>query len=785
MAARGPDTLRWGPMKPVGLTDPRTGRGAYAVVQLRQDNALGTLYNIVGFQTKLKHGEQTRIFRMIPGLERAEFARLGGLHRNTFLNSPRLLDGALRLKAMPRLRFAGQITGVEGYVESAAIGLLAGRFAAAERLGRTPDAPPPDDGARRAPRAHHRRRRCRDVPADERQFRPLSAAPPADRAATARRSRFMSAAPAPRCRRGSANPLVRRPAPFHNRGKARGSPMSDEVRAFRAARDLLLRHRTDYDAAVREFRWPKLERFNWALDHFDHLPADATALWLAGEGEEKLTFGAMRARSNQVANHLRALGVARGDRVLVLLPNVRQLWEAMLGLMKLGAVAIPATTLLAEADLQDRFARGRIKHAIVPTALTPRFANLSGAYTKIAVGGAPGWHDFEDAYARPLDFAPEGKTRADDPLLLYFTSGTTAKPKMVLHSHQSYPVGHLSTLYVLGLKPGDVHLNISSPGWAKHAWSCFFAPWNAGATVLVPTAARFDAKETLDLIVRCGVTTFCAPPTVWRILVQQDLARWKTRLREALSAGEPLNPEIIAHVERVWGLTVRDFYGQTETTALVGNPPGQKIVPGSMGRALPGYRMRIVDHDGSESDEGEIVVALDPRPTGLMQGYQQDDGTLAAVSGAYYRTGDTGTMDAEGRITFVGRSDDVFKSSDYRISPFEIESALIEHEAVAEAAVVPSPDPRRLAVPKAYIVLAPGHAPDAATARAIFARLRERLAPYARVRRIEFSDLPKTISGKIRRVELRQREAEQRRRDFRGAAEFWEEDFPDLAGRAQ
>ena len=561
--------------------------------------------------------------------------------------------------------------------------------------------------------------------------------------------------------------------------------MSDEVRAFRAARDLLLRHRTDYDAAVREFRWPKLERFNWALDHFDHLPADATALWLAGEGEEKLTFGAMRARSNQVANHLRALGVARGDRVLVLLPNVRQLWEAMLGLMKLGAVAIPATTLLAEADLQDRFARGRIKHAIVPTALTPRFANLSGAYTKIAVGGAPGWHNFEDAYARPLDFAPEGKTRADDPLLLYFTSGTTAKPKMVLHSHQSYPVGHLSTLYVLGLKPGDVHLNISSPGWAKHAWSCFFAPWNAGATVLVPTAARFDAKETLDLIVRCGVTTFCAPPTVWRILVQQDLARWKTgcarrcrRESRSIPRSSPMSSACGASPCAI--STARPRPPRWSATRRA-----RRSCRGRWGAPLPGYRMRIVDHDGSESDEGEIVVALDPRPTGLMQGYQQDDGTLAAVSGAYYRTGDTGTMDAEGRITFVGRSDDVFKSSDYRISPFEIESALIEHEAVAEAAVVPSPDPRRLAVPKAYIVLAPGHAPDAATARAIFARLRERLAPYARVRRIEFSDLPKTISGKIRRVELRQREAEQRRRDFRGAAEFWEEDFPDLAGRAQ
>ena len=275
--------------------------------------------------------------------------------------------------------------------------------------------------------------------------------------------------------------------------------MSGGAPEFLAARDLLLRLRTDYDAAVREFRWPKLDRFNWALDHFDHLPGDRTALWLVGEAEERLSFGELQARSNQVANHLRALGVTRGDRVLLLLPNIRPLWEAMLALMKLGAVIIPATTLLTETDLEDRFERGRIRHAIVPASLTPRFAKLAGDYTRIAVGGAPGWHRFEDAYDRPRAFAPEGVTKADDPLLLYFTSGTTARPKMVLHSHQSYPVGHLSTIYMLGLQPGDVHLNISSPGWAKHAYSSFFAPWSVGATIVAMTQPRFDAVETLDL----------------------------------------------------------------------------------------------------------------------------------------------------------------------------------------------------------------------------------------------------------------------------------------------
>ncbi|HZT51080.1 MAG TPA: AMP-binding protein [Stellaceae bacterium] len=559
--------------------------------------------------------------------------------------------------------------------------------------------------------------------------------------------------------------------------------MPDDAQSFLAARDLLLRLRSDYDAAVREFRWPALQRFNWALDHFDRLPPERTALWLVGEAEEKLSFGELRRRSDQVANHLRALGVRRGDRVLLLLPNVRALWEAMLALMKLGAVIIPATTLLAEADLKDRFERGRIRHAIVPAALVGRFAQLAGDYTRIALGGAPGWQRFEDAYDRPSGFTPDGVTDADDPLLLYFTSGTTARPKMVLHSHRSYPVGHLSTMYMLGLKPGDVHLNISSPGWAKHAYSSFFAPWTVGATIVALTQPRFDAAETLDLLVRCGVTTFCAPPTVWRMLVQQDIARWPVRLREALSAGEPLNPEVIAQVERAWGLAIRDFYGQTETTTLVGNTPGQAIVPGSMGRPLPGFGIRVIDADGNDAEEGEIVVTLSPRPAGLMQGYQQDDGSVRAVAGAWYPTGDTARRDQDGRITYVGRTDDVFKSSDYRVSPFELESALIEHRAVAEAAVVPSPDPQRLAVPKAFIALAAGFAPDRDTARDIFAQLRARLAPFKRVRRIEFAELPKTISGKIRRVELRAAEAERRRTGSRGAAEFWEEDFPELRGQ--
>jgi acetyl-CoA synthetase len=560
--------------------------------------------------------------------------------------------------------------------------------------------------------------------------------------------------------------------------------MSSPGDRFIAARDFLLRHRIDYATAYREFRWPALDRFNWALDYFDRIAAgnDRIALWLVheGSGEERISFDDMARRSDQVANYLRGLGIRRGDRILLMLGNVLPLWELMLAAMKLGAVIVPATTLLAEADLADRFARGGVRHVVVGAEQAGKFVNLPGDYTRIAIGAVAGWHDYADSDNAPSQFVRDGETGADDPLLLYFTSGTTAKPKLVLHSHRSYPVGHLSTLYWLGLQPGDVHLNISSPGWAKHAWSCFFAPWNAEATVLVVNQPRFHAEPLLDTIRRCGVTSFCAPPTVWRMLIQHDLKAWRTSLREVAGAGEPLNPEVIEQVRAAWGLTIRDGYGQTETSAQIGNSPGQAVKPGSMGRPLPGYRIALLDPDGEEAAEGEIALPLDARPAALMSGYQAEDGSVAALAGPAYRTGDVARRDEDGYLTYVGRSDDVFKASDYRISPFELESVLIEHPAVAEAAVVPSPDPLRLSVPKAFLALAAGHAADRATALDIFRHLRARLSPFKRIRRIEFAELPKTISGKIRRVELRRFEAERRAEDGRGAQEFWEEDFPEL-----
>jgi acetyl-CoA synthetase len=566
---------------------------------------------------------------------------------------------------------------------------------------------------------------------------------------------------------------------------------------FQDARHFLLEHRADYAAAVAGFRWPDPVPFNWALDWFDGELAsdsesrDRPALWnIETETgvETKLSFKELSLRSNQVANFLRALGLCRGDHLLLLLGNVVPLWETMLAAMKLGVVVIPATTLLTREELSDRIGRGRVKLVV---ASSDQVTKLEGLYdsnvTGVHVGpnAPPGWHDYQKASYQSEDFAPDGPTQPDDPLLLYFTSGTTAKPKLARHTQRSYPIGALSTMYWLGLQPGDIHLNVSSPGWAKHAWSSVFAPWNAGATVLAVNQPRFEAKSLLNAMTCCGVTTFCAPPTVWRRLIQEDLAGYKGALREVCGSGEPLNPEVIEQVRAAWGLTIRDGYGQTETTAQIGNSPGQVIKVGTMGRPLPGYPVRLFDLDGNLAQEGEVCLALgEARPAGLMQGYQNADGTVSGADGALYRTGDIALADEDGYLTFVGRSDDVFKSSDYRISPFELESVLIEHAAVAEAAVIPAPDAIRLSVPKAYISLLPGIEPSPETVLSIFQYTHTRLAPFKRIRQIEIvSDLPRTISGKIKRGQLRRLElANDRSGPLRGV-EYAEDDFAELQVR--
>jgi len=549
----------------------------------------------------------------------------------------------------------------------------------------------------------------------------------------------------------------------------------------------LLRHREDYGTAYRQFHWPKLTYFNWALDYFDDYARGnaKTALWIVEDNgtETKLSFEQIARRSSQVANFLRRQGVCPGDRIIVMLPNVIAIWEVMLAALKLGAVVIPTAALLTGTDLSDRLERGQVKHVITDAKSAEKFSTKPGNYARTVTDDRiPGWASYTEAFNESETFQADPLTRADDPFLLYFTSGTTAVPKLVLHTRQSYPVGHLATMYWIGIRPEDIHYNISSPGWAKHAWSCFFAPWNAGATVLAHNYSRFDARKTLDTLVRCGVTTLCAPPTVWRMFVLEDLRAYPVRLKEVVAAGEPLNPEIISKVRSAWDLTIRDGFGQTENVLLLGNFPGQDIKPGAVGRASPGHDIVLLDPDGRESDDGEISIRLDPRPLSLMAGYMDDgpERSRGSMAGAYYRTGDVAQRDADGYFTYVGRTDDVFKSSDYRIGPFELESALIEHKAVAEVAVVPSPDAIRWAVPKAFIMLAPPLEPSAEIARELFRFIRQRLGPHKRIRKIEFCELPKTVSGKIRRVQLRKLEQEARAPGLRRAGEFWEEDFPDL-----
>ncbi|WP_280763403.1 AMP-binding protein [Prescottella agglutinans] len=522
----------------------------------------------------------------------------------------------------------------------------------------------------------------------------------------------------------------------------------------------------DYDLAVRDFEWPQLTgSFNWAIDWFDTIARgnSRTALWIVEEDgtEQKVSFDEMAARSDQVATWLRSLGVTKGDRVILMLGNQIELWEAMLAVAKLGAIVMPTTGALGTADLRDRIDRGEARFVITNSHDTGKFARIDGNVQRIAVGApVPGWRTYSDAYGETSQGPFKALTTVDDTMLIYFTSGTTNKPKLVAHSQISYAVGHFTTMAWIGVKPGDVHLAISSPGWAKHAWSCFFAPWIAEATIFVYNYRRFDAAALLAQLHRARVNTFCAPPTVWRMLIQAELGDKPESLREVLGAGEPLNPDVIRQVEQSWGLTIRDGFGQTETTLLIGNTIGQPLKAGSMGRPMPGVPVVLIDPiTGEPADEGEICLDLNRSPLNLMTGYLSDPERNAEVmAGNHYHTGDIAKRDAEGYITYIGRTDDVFKSSDYKVSPFELESVLIEHPAVVEAAVVPQPDETRLALPKAYVALAADWEPTEETARSILEYAATHLPAYLKVRRIEFYELPKTISGKIRRVELQQRE---------------------------
>ena len=567
-----------------------------------------------------------------------------------------------------------------------------------------------------------------------------------------------------------------------------GTTTNPATTNYRAARDQLIALRTEHSLAAKEFVWPDVgESFNWATDWFDEIAEgnERIALWIVEEdsSEVKISFAEMARRSDQVATWLRSRGVKRGDHIMLMLGNQVELWESMLAVMKIGAVILPTSTVLGTADLADRVQRAGVNHVLVNTCDASKFNEIPGDFGRVAIGESTpaGWADYADSVlVEPVRI--DAGVASSDPSLIYFTSGTTSKPKMVLHTQVSYPVGHLTTMYWLGLRPGDVHIAISSPGWGKHAWSSFFSPWIAEATIFVYNYSKFAPAALLHQLDRSGATSFCAPPTVWRMLIQAELGAKPRGLRELLSAGEPLNPEVIRQIQQAWGLTIRDGYGQTETTAIVGHGPGSQLKHGSMGLPLPGVAIVLIDPiTGKVTDEGELCLDLSTIPVNLMAGYHGDAAKSAeATRDGYFHTGDVAQRDASGCLTFIGRTDDVFKSSDFKVSPFEVESALLEHPGVAEAAVVPAPDAQRLNIPKAYITLAAGWPDNAETAFAVLKHARECLPAYMRVRRVEFMDLPKTSSGKIRRVELRAREEEALANGTELVAEWRDDQFPEL-----
>ena len=539
---------------------------------------------------------------------------------------------------------------------------------------------------------------------------------------------------------------------------------------------------TDYEATRAAFQLVVPEWFNWARDVVAGWAADPdrlAMLWVGPDGtERRITFAEFDRRANTVAAALRDLGVQPGDRVAIMLPRVPEWWEAVLGIMKRGAVSMPGTILLTPKDIAYRISAAAARVVITDAAGAAKVHSVADQTPSLAVcivvgaGDVPaGWHRYADLLAAaPTDYTGE-PTRAADPVMIYFTSGTVGYPKMVLHTHASYPLGHSITgKYWLDLRPGDLHWNVADNGWAKAAWSSLFGPWGEGATLFVQDSrGKFSAGETLDLLARYPITTLCAPPTVYRTLVLEDLKAYQfPYLRWCVGAGEPLNPEVITIWQQATGLTIRDGYGQTETVLLVGNFPPLPVKPGSMGKPSPGFDVSVIDDAGAEvppGQEGDIAVRVRPvRPVALFQEYWRNpEATAGAMRGDWYVTGDRALKDSDGYFWFVGRSDDVIISAGYRIGPFEVESVLIEHPAVAEAAVVASPDALRGEIVKAFIILAPGYVGSAVLVTEIQEAVKASTAPYKYPREIEFvQELPKTVSGKIRRVELREQERQRK-----------------------
>ncbi|MFJ7070401.1 acyl-CoA synthetase [Streptomyces sp. NPDC101115] len=543
---------------------------------------------------------------------------------------------------------------------------------------------------------------------------------------------------------------------------------------YRAARDLLLRLRGDREAATAAFRWPRARHFNWALEWFDVVAEGnpRTALEILGtpaaDGSvpvvDRVGFAELSARSDELAVTLAEAGVVRGDRVLVLLGTRAELWETLLGCIKLGAVVVPGYQDLTRDEAADRIARGGIRHVVCAPELIHVTGGLPVPGIRMAPGaaGLPGWLPYPDTRDpdRRRPFVPDGPTAAGDPSFCYFTSGTTSLPKLVEHSHAGYAVGHLSSLYWSGLRPGDRHLNLSAPGWAKHSWSSFFVPWTAGATVVAPPDGGLPPAALPGVLAALRISSLCAPPSAWRaVLPHLTEGRGAPRLREATAAGEPLTAEVTDRIEAAWGVRVRDGYGQTEATALIGRAPDTPPPLSPLGHPLPGYRIVLRDPEtGRRGESGEVCVDLTDRPPGLMRGYaDRPDRTAEAFADGLYRTGDRGERCPDGSIRLLGRMDEVFKSYGHRVSPMEIEAVLRTHPAVADAAVVPCPDERGGLAPYA-VVETREEVEEAVLERELTALAARSLAPVFVPKGVSVvAALPRTRSGKVRRGELRPR----------------------------
>lgn len=535
---------------------------------------------------------------------------------------------------------------------------------------------------------------------------------------------------------------------------------------------------TDYEKTYAEFAWEVPEKFNFARDVVDKWAAEEpdlqALLWVDDDGNEKrFSYADISRESKKLCNVMTKLGVKRGDVVVIMLSREAEWWTISTACLRMGAILSPGTSQMTPKDIEYRVNRAEATCFITSEIYAERYeaaaASCPSIVAPILIGpDRDGWSNYEKEVAAASDQFETADTSHDENAICYFTSGTTGYPKMTLHTHTSYPLGHVSTgTFWLDNRPGQLHWNISDTGWAKAAWSSFFGPWNCGATVFVHQTAKISATGILDMLVNYPINILCGPPTVYRLLVQADLSKYSfPDLRYCIGAGEPLNPEVIETWKKATGMVIRDGYGQTETVLLCGSFACIEPRYGSMGKPAPGIDLQVIDHEGNivpPNQEGDIAIRVKPqRPLGLFKEYWKDpERTAACFIGDWYITGDRATRDEDGYFWFVGRADDVILSAGYRIGPFEVESALIEHPAVAESAVVASPDAVRGDVVKAFIVLAPGQEGSDMLVKELQDHVKSVTAPYKYPRRIEFVDsLPKTISGKIRRIELREREVE-------------------------